>query len=44
MERPPSYLGTSLQMQNVIGTAYRPLDYDKDAFRAMAVWWSKQSL
>ena len=44
VEKPPSYLGTGLQMQTVIGAAYRPLDYDKDAFRAMAVWWSKQSL
>ena len=42
VERPPSSLGTSLQSMTVIGDFYRPLEYDVEKYRALAVWWSKQ--
>ncbi|MEJ7794344.1 MAG: hypothetical protein WKF50_02245 [Nocardioides sp.] len=42
--KPPSYYSTGLQSQTVIGNVSRPLTYDEEAFRAMAVWWSKQRL
>lgn len=44
VEKPSTYYGTGLQSLTVIGNAFRPLSYDADAFRALAVWWSAQRL
>jgi hypothetical protein len=41
VEKPPTYLSTGLQVQTDIGGYFRPLSYDRDAFRALAVWWSR---
>jgi hypothetical protein len=42
VEKPAATLGTGLQSMTVIGDYYRPLSYDREKYRALALWWSKQ--
>lgn len=42
VSRPPSHRGTDLQQITPIGEYYRPLEYDRQAYRDLSAWWATQ--
>lgn len=40
--RPPSQRGTDLQQITLLGSSYRPLEYDRQAYRDLSAWWATQ--